>query len=72
MIDQNSILNDPNMVPFITHGGQCLKSHHPEGRILIVRSRLNNRTADATGSRGKHGTWMKVPNRQMPHRDPGF
>lgn len=53
-IDQLSILNDPNMVPFITHDGRCFITHKEPQRFLIVRSTLRARFVDSTGDRD----WM--------------
>ena len=63
MDDQTSILNDPTMTPFITHDGECLKTHEDEGRFLIVSSSLPARFTDATEDDNKN--WLKTPPRQV-------
>jgi hypothetical protein len=63
MADQNSILNDPTMTPFITHDGECLVTGDPEGRFLIVSSSLPVRFTDATDDDNKY--WLKTPPRQV-------
>ena len=64
MLDQTTILNDPEMTPFITHDGHCLKTHDDEGRFLIVSDSLNVRFTDATQD-GKTRTWLKTPPRHV-------
>lgn len=61
--DQLAILNDPTFVPFITHDGQCLMTHDPEGRFLIVSSTLRIRFSDATHEGRGHETWMRRKGR---------
>lgn len=56
-IDQLSILNDPNMVPFITHDGRCFITHKEPRRFLIVRSSLRRRFVDSTEGDRDHD-WM--------------
>lgn len=62
MDDQTSILNDPKMVPFITHDGECLITHDYQ-RFLIVSSSLLARFTDATEDDNKN--WLKTPPRQV-------
>ena len=64
MSDQNSVLNDPNFVPFITHDGSLLRTHvNQDERILIVSSSLATRFTDATQDDNRN--WLRTPIRQM-------
>jgi hypothetical protein len=63
MADQTTILNDPTMIPFITHDGECLVTGDTEGRFLIVSSSLLTRFTDSTDDDNKY--WLKTPPRQV-------